>query len=682
MMKTRERKSWIALPAILLLFAACKGETPTAPSPGGGGGGGQTPTQNATLVLAASDTTPLINTTVTVTATVTLNGTPVPNGTAVEFTTTHGIFADTLSQATLRTTTNGVATVSLTATTAGLARVQAFVTNVSRSIDITFGVEAPCVPPDPDCPEPEPQPTITSVDPPIGRPTGGERIFINGTNFIAPVRVLFEIDGQLPVEAFVVSVTPTRIEVISPAVQINAGQQIPADIIVITEVGSGDEERAEAEDAFLYRNVALVPVIFTVTPNSGPINGGTRVTIMGEGFQAPVQVLFGAAEARVIEVQFNQILVEAPEARETSPDGSDTVTGPVDVTVVNINSNERTTRAGAYRYIDAIRITAITPLFGSAAGGTDITIDGFGFDSPLQVLVAGVEALVIRVSGTQLLVRTRSLPSACTSTAGPVTVTNIENGDTAASPQDFQYVGVDPLITQIVTTGTLPIEPGETIIVTVDDPGTGPLGVGNIRFSVLDRTIIPSPSQVTDPSTPQGFTFALPLSGFNFPTVACTIPGPPPAQGTQLGPVDVPVTFINTTTGCNDTATITVSPPGPNTCVQAPPIAAQTAPTAGNCASAGTVTVGNSGQALITFRNTAAAGAQTLTVTPGTPSGPNASEFAVTPASHSMTPQQSQTFQVTFTPAGTNTRSASVVFTTNDPANPTFTVCLTGVGAP
>src|SRR5687767_127594 len=170
MMKIRERKSWIALPAILLLFAACKGETPTAPPPGGGGGGGgQTPTQNATLVLTASATNPLINTTVTVTATVTQNGTPVPNGTAVEFTTTHGLFADTLSQATIRTTTNGIATVSLTATTVGVARVSAFVTNVTRSIDITFRVEAPCVPPDPDCPEPEPLPTITSVDPPIGR---------------------------------------------------------------------------------------------------------------------------------------------------------------------------------------------------------------------------------------------------------------------------------------------------------------------------------------------------------------------------------------------------------------------------------------------------------------------------------------------------------------------------------
>jgi hypothetical protein len=113
-------------------------------------------------------------------------------------------------------------------------------------------------------------------------------------------------------------------------------------------------------------------------------------------------------------------------------------------------------------------------------------------------------------------------------------------------------------------------------------------------------------------------------------------------------------------------------------------VASQTAPAAGNCANAGTVSQTDpaTGQALITFRNTAAAGAANLVVTPGTPSGPNAAEFTISPASHSIAPQNSQTFTVTFNPAGPNTRSASVVFSTNDPANSTFTVCLEGIGGP
>src|SRR5688500_11262288 len=104
-----------------------------------------------------------------------------------------------------------------------------------------------------------------------------------------------------------------------------------------------------------------------------------------------------------------------------------------------------------------MQITAISPLVGSALGGTDITIDGVAFDSPVQVLVAGVEAQVIRVSGTQILVRTRALAAACEGAAGPVTVVNIENGDTASSPTSFNFIAVLPAIITTnspVTAGT------------------------------------------------------------------------------------------------------------------------------------------------------------------------------------------------------------------------------------
>ncbi|HEX7809215.1 MAG TPA: hypothetical protein VF608_10835, partial [Thermoanaerobaculia bacterium] len=56
----KARKSWIAQLVILALFAACKGESPTAPPPGGGNppGGSTTPPVSSTLTLTASNTTP------------------------------------------------------------------------------------------------------------------------------------------------------------------------------------------------------------------------------------------------------------------------------------------------------------------------------------------------------------------------------------------------------------------------------------------------------------------------------------------------------------------------------------------------------------------------------------------------------------------------------------------------
>ena len=50
---------------------------------------------------------------------------------------------------------------------------------------------------------PSTTPTITTISPSTGRPQGGEQVTINGTNFISPVRVLFDPGmGATPKEAF------------------------------------------------------------------------------------------------------------------------------------------------------------------------------------------------------------------------------------------------------------------------------------------------------------------------------------------------------------------------------------------------------------------------------------------------------------------------------------------------
>lgn len=683
MIKFRQRKSWIALLFMLLLFAACKGETPTAPPAGGGSGGGSTPPSSANLTLSASNTTPIIDSTVVITATVTLNGSPVPNGTAVEFTTTAGTFTDVTPAVTsiIRTTTNGVATVHLSSATAGVAHVTATVNNVTRSIDVDFRTTPACVPPDPRCPVVR-TPTITSVSPSVGKPQGGDIITITGTNFIAPVRVLFDTGTGTPVEAVIVSSTETEIKVITPAVNLGAGQQLKASIIVVTKLGSGAEERVVGTDAFTFRNVALTPVIYSLSPTSGPINGGTRVTIFGEGFQAPVQVFFGSAEARVIETQYDRILVDAPEARLTVPDGSSCgttgCTGPTAVTVTNINSNTRGTSPQQFRYVAKMQIAAISPLVGSSVGGTDVTIDGFGFDAPLQVLVAGVEAQVIRVSGTQLLVRTGAAPSPCAGATGPVTVRNIENLDTASSPTSFAYIAVSPQITSATPN---PVATGLTLTATVANPGIGQLGTANIRFELGKGgaagvfTIIPSPSTISSGTGTQSFTIAVPSSGFTFPTVACTTGGGAP--GTTPGPIDVPLTFKNLTTGCNDTVTVTVQPAGA-VCTQAPAQAAVTNPATG-CAIV-TTAVSTTGSTSITIKNNAAAGSQNLLVTGSASPG----AFSITPSTQvSIAPGSSSSFSVSFTaPATPGSTSGTATFTTNDPLNPTITVCLTGNATP
>lgn len=658
------RKSWIALLVILSLFAACKGESPTAPPPGGG-----TPTSPTTppvgvsLALATSNTDPLVDSQVTITATVTQNNAPVPNGTAVEFVATAGAL-DGGGTGIIKTTTNGVATVTLTSGAAGTVRVQATVNNVSRTIDVNFRARPVTQPP------PDTAPTISSITPAIGRPAGGETLRITGTNFREPVRVLFDVGRPLPVEASVIAVTPTTIDVVTPPVDLGAGQQLVADIIVLNEAGTTREQRLVREDSFTFRAEQLTPRISTATPNSGPVTGGTIVKIFGDGFQAPVQVLFGTAEARVLEVHYGEIVIETPAARDTSPTGSGTVVGPVDITVRNINSQTVTTLASGFHYKAALQITAVSPSEGLFTGGTRVQIDGVGFLAPVAVTIGGVPAQPISVSGTRIIALTGALElTGCEGVSGPVIVTNVANGDTAVSPTSFIYRVPPPTI---IAVSPSRVTAGSPITVTVANaqPGLN-------RIKLGDRTVFPTASVIAGDGTGT-FSVTVPTN-FDFGTEACTVDG---IVGVRDVEILLDVTYQNVASGCTDTAddALTVDPLD-TTCQLPPPPNATLTPVTppcinvGSVASAGTTT----GETTFTVTNT---GGRPLVISSAAPiaGSVNLTSTTVTPGSGTVAPQASLTFTVNPDPAAAGAFSGTIRVNSNDPDTPAIDFCFTGNG--
>lgn len=665
MRSIRERKSWIAAIAIVVLFGACKGESPTAPPTGGGNPpGGTTPPTGVSLTVTVSNTDPLIDSTSVITATATLNGQPVPNGTAVEFETNLGTFDPTGDvKTTVKTTADGVATVTLTSSEAGPAVIRATVNNVSRTVSVTFR-EAPIV-----IPPPSLNPTISSVTPSIGRPSGGESIRIAGSNFKSPVRVLFSTGvGTSPIEAFVVATSETTIDVLTPAFNVGAGQQFVSDVIVITEAGSSREQRVTKTGAFTFRNETLTPRVSTATPNSGPVTGGTRVTIIGDGFQAPVQVLFGAAEAKVITVNFAEILVEAPAGRDTAPDGSGAVTGPVDITVRNISSATSVTLPGGFRYINAMQITAAGPTEGLFTGGTRVQIDGVGFVAPVAVVIGGIAAQPINVSGTRIIALTSGVAiDGCDDVEGPISVTNIANGDTASGP-DFTFRVPKPLITSVSPST---VTAGGVVTITVANAFAGA-----VRIKLGTKSVFPSGASF-NPDGSASYTVAVPTN-FEFPEEACG----PSDLGTQQGSLDVDVSYENLATGCTDVATeaLTVDPLV-TTCVLPPPPNASVTPTTspGSCApvaapvsATGTATVDTT----FTVTNT---GEQPLIISSVTVvSATNATTMTVAPTGATLAPQASQTFTVTTDPAAAGTYGGTIRINSNDPDSPAIDFCFEG----
>jgi hypothetical protein len=662
----KQRKLSIALMALVLVFGACKGESPTAPDPGTGVPNQPPATGVTTLAVTASNANPLVDSTVVVTATVTRDGQPVPDGTAVEFASTGGGLDGSTATSLIKTTLNGVASVTLTSSVAGAVTVQATIANISRAVSVTFRTTPPVEPP------PSTAPTIDSVTPAVGVPAGGQVIRITGKNFTAPVRVLFDIGQPLPVEGFVVASTATTIDVTTPSVNLGAGQQLEADIIVITRAGTANEQRVERAAGFTFRNESLTPRITTASPNSGPVTGGTLVTIFGDGFQAPVQVLFGAAEARVVTVEFARIIVEAPAGRDTSPDGSGTVTGFVPITVRNINSQTSVTTADAFRYIAAMQITAAGPTQGEPGGGTRVTIDGIGFVAPVAVTIGGVAAVPIQVSGTKIIAIAGAAEiEDCSDVSGPIVVTNIVNGDQAEGPE-FTYRVPQPIIFNVSPSVA---SEGQTVTVTVAGAGTG-----LARIKIGERSVFPSASAVDEETGTVVYTLQVPTN-IEFDTETCEVGG---VEGEREVETSFDVVYENVSTGCEDTATdaITITP-ADGSC-QVPPspevgtvtIAPQDG---GGCAHPADATVGGaSTTATITIQNT---GSATLTVDAANPSGGNAaSDFTVTPATRTIAPSSTGQFTVTFTPSAAGARNSNVTFTTNDADEGSVTVCLSGTG--
>lgn len=538
MIKLRQQKLTLALVGLIAIFAGCKSETPTTPS---APNGNVTPPTGANVTVTVSNPSPVVNSNVIITATVTQNNQPVANGTGVQFNTNLGTFTDTGTNSTVRTTTNGVAQATLTSPTAGNALVTITVNNVVKQVTIPFGTAPTTTPPT------STAPTITAVTPATAKPQGGDTLTITGTNFTAPVRVLFQ-SGTTIKEGFVCGtcVTPTSITVVTPAFDVPAGGSLTADVIVITQAGTAGETRVVKTGAVTIASPTLTPTLTAVNPATGPSTGGTRITITGSGFQAPVQVTMGVSgsagaplasqvELQVLDVTFTTIHAITPEFRLIDPTLA-AGNGSVALRVLNIGSAKDAVIVGAFRFLPKMAITTVGPTEGPFTGGTRVRIDGIGFDQPLAVTVAGVAAQVISVSGSQVIVLTSPVNlTSCGDVSDVIQVMNTDNGDSAIGPK-FIYRVPKPLITNIANPANLG---GTTTITVLNALGFPRITIGGIAVQVTGTVVNPDGTTTFTVNVPAN----LPLT-----TQSC------PSGGSAPVTSQFDVIYTSAQTGCTDTA--------------------------------------------------------------------------------------------------------------------------------
>lgn len=180
---------------------------------------------------------------------------------------------------------------------------------------------------------------------------------------------------------------------------------------------------------------ATQPTITSVTPSSGPIAGGTVVTVRGTGLYGAGQVVvrFGGVEADTTIVQYGT------EFQAVAPPHA---AGPVDVDVYEAIRNPPVlaTLPNGFTYeapasATGPSISKVSPANGPTTGGTSVTLTGTNFAGATAVSFGGTSATAFTVNSATSITATTPARD-----AGAVAVSVTTPDGTATSAGAFTFV--------------------------------------------------------------------------------------------------------------------------------------------------------------------------------------------------------------------------------------------------
>ncbi len=260
-----------------------------------------------------------------------------------------------------------------------------------------------------------------------------------------------------------------------------AGTLYTYSIIAVT--GAGDSLTTSNPNTG-WRFIAA-PTVTSVVPNSGPIAGGTAITITGTNFTGASVTLGGVVPTSVVVVSPTQITAVTPTGQSSS------INIVANLVVTTLGGN--VTKTGAFTYAAAPTLTSVTPSAGPLAAGTTLTLTGTNFLAGATVKVGGVAATsVVVVSSTSIT----AVTPAGTAGAKDVAVTTV--GGVATKTTAFTYVALPTITTVAPISG--PVAGGTTITIT----GTNLIGASSVKVGGVAATILTNTATVITAKTPAG----------------------------------------------------------------------------------------------------------------------------------------------------------------------------------
>ncbi|CAG0949080.1 hypothetical protein PLCT2_00070 [Planctomycetaceae bacterium] len=289
----------------------------------------------------------------------------------------------------------------------------------------TLGNAAPAAGPSTTC-SVSSAPSVTSVAPDTGPLTGGQTVTLTGTNFTGATGVTF--DGA-PATGLS-GVTATSLTCVTPS-----GTAGTASVVVTTTIGSSG-----ANTLYTYQSL---PTVSNVAPPSGPLAGGTSITITGTNLLGATGVTVGGTAATTV------VVVSATSITCTTPLGT---AGAASVLVTTLSGTNGANTL--FTYVAAPTLANVAPAIGLIGGGTNVTLTGTDFTGATDVTFDGVPATsVVAVSDTSITCTTPS------HAAGAVSVIVTAPGGSNAANTLFTYVTtIAP--DMAVTRGVTPVADG------------------------------------------------------------------------------------------------------------------------------------------------------------------------------------------------------------------------------
>jgi YD repeat-containing protein len=403
-------------------------------------------------------------------------------------------------------------------------------------------------------------PLALSVSPPSGSTAGGTLVTVRGRWLSGATQVLFGTAGG--------TITGTS----DTAVSVTTPQHLGGAVDVSVTTGGGT---AVIASGFTYLGAA--PAVTGVSPNAGPLAGGTPVTITGTGLSGLTAVSFGGTPA-VFSPASDTL------AYATSPAHAQ---GQVDIQVTTPSGPSQTSGADVFNYVPLPVVTMLDQTSGPAAGGTRVTITGNNFNGATAVSFGAVA-----VGPGGFTVNSNTSITVTSPNHGPgtatvdVTVTTAGGTSATSAADQFTYIDPTPFVSSISpnfgpTTGGTRVDIlgsgftsgtsvafGDTAAATVQFVNGGELVATSRARAAAVVDIRATTNGLTSPITPADrFTYV------NIPSVTGLVPGAGPLLGgtsvtiTGIGFTGASAVFFGTSSAqyqVNSDTSITATAPGGN----------------------------------------------------------------------------------------------------------------------